>query len=187
MHITQASQPCHRRFGVCALRRRCRRAVARSFRRPGHQRRPWVSGSARSAPRQIRRGTPRWPALRLASDASSPPMERRAGVSRSQRSVAIAAEARQDMGARRLVRGVVALAVVVSEMVMVTGRAEPAVAVTPPTVTAQLVQTIPTSGFDPPSPIPRGSCTSLHPAPGRAGSRSPTPRSTRPPEPDTTG
>ena len=187
MHITQASQPCHRRFGVCALRRRCRGAVARSFRRPGHQRRPWVSGSARSALRQIRRGDPA-----MASASSSVRCElatdgEASRVSRSQRSVAIAAEARQDMGARRLVRGVVALAVVVSEMVMVTGRAKPAVAVTPPTVTAQLVRTIPTSGFDPPSPIPRGSCTSLHPAPGRAGSRSPTPRSTRPPEPDTTG
>jgi Bacterial Ig domain len=58
------------------------------------------------------------------------------------------------MGARRLVRGLVALAVVAS--VMVTGRAERAVAVTPPTVVAQLVQMIPTSGFDPPSPDPSG-------------------------------
>jgi hypothetical protein len=70
------------------------------------------------------------------------------------RGVAIAAEARQDMGSRQLVRGLVALVVVAS--LMVTGRAEPAVAVTPPTVTAQLVQMIPTSGFDPPSPDPSG-------------------------------
>jgi Bacterial Ig domain len=72
------------------------------------------------------------------------------------------------MGARRLVRGVVALAVVVSVMVMVTGRAEPAVAVTPPTVTAQLVQTIPTSGFDPPSPDPSG-IVYLPPSGSRSG------------------
>jgi hypothetical protein len=60
------------------------------------------------------------------------------------------------MGARRLARGLVALALVASVMVIVTGRAVPAVAVTPPTVMAQLVQVIPTSGFDPPSPDPSG-------------------------------
>ena len=50
----------------------------------------------------------------------------------------------------------IALAVVASAMVVVTGRVEPALAVTPPTVTAQLVQMIPTSGFNPPSPDPSG-------------------------------
>jgi hypothetical protein len=70
------------------------------------------------------------------------------------------------MGARRLVRGLLALAVVASAMV--TGRAEPAVAVTPPTVTAQLVQTIPTSGFDPPSPDPSG-IVYLPPSGSRSG------------------
>jgi hypothetical protein len=72
------------------------------------------------------------------------------------------------MGARRLARGFVALAVVASVMVIVTGRAEPAVAVTPPTVMAQLVQVIPTSGFDPPSPDPSG-IVYLPPSGSRSG------------------
>lgn len=70
--------------------------------------------------------------------------------------IAIASEARRTLGARRLVRALIALAVVASAMVVVTGRVEPALAVTPPTVTAQLVQMIPTSGFNPPSPDPSG-------------------------------
>lgn len=41
-------------------------------------------------------------------------------------------------------------------------------AVTPPTVTAQLVQTIPTSGFDPPSPDPSG-IVYLPPSGSRSG------------------
>jgi Bacterial Ig domain len=82
--------------------------------------------------------------------------------------VAITSEALHDMGARRPVRGSVAFAVVASVMVMATGRAEPAEAVTPPTVMAQLVQTIPTSGFNPPSPDPSG-IVYLPPSGSRSG------------------